>query len=77
MQVLNFRLLWQRPGGNVGNLPKIPFISNSCISYFGHAFLKINLGLICLLPRKMRNTKKTHAILVSGHIMDIPSIQNK
>ena len=38
---------------NVGcdkcRLPKSPFISYSCIPYFGHACLKLNLVLLSLL----------------------------
>ena len=38
--------------GRVASEPKNPFITYSCISYFGHACLKLNYVLISLLTGK-------------------------
>ena len=38
--------------GNVASVPKAPVISYSCISYFGHACLKLKFALISRLTGK-------------------------
>ena len=43
--------------GNATSLPKTRFISYSCISYFGHACLKLNLVLFTFLIGKCATQK--------------------
>ena len=55
---------------NVASVPKTTFISYSCISYFGHSCLKLNIIIIYLLTGKYatQKLKKTYVILVYGHV---------
>ena len=56
--------------GNVASVLKAPFISYSCISYFGHACLKLNLVLISHLTMLTGKcaTQNRKKILVYGHV---------
>ena len=56
-------------------MPKAPFISYSCISYFGHACLNLNIVSISLLTGKcatqnLKNVRNS-CVWTCSHIMDM------
>ena len=68
--------------GNVASVPKTPFMSYSCISYFGHACLKLRLTLLWtyqgakikmlisawLCTFNYITSKQTHKFTVQNHV---------